>query len=301
MLKAGNALWCTDCLLSRGGEKGGRKKKKNATQRKGKKEAPSPLDPDDIWLCMTCGNPDAFRAPCAIIHLNLQDADARPGGTRRTIRSAAQSTHWLCNKLRNAAGATCATRRYYACIAFILIVAPQIIVPDRTPNCPYEKVRAVADLLRSVGVASGGKKKGRHQEEEESIQDPEPASSEPLFFHKNAPGLRGLKNLGNTCFFNSVMQNLAHSSVRVHLLFLGARLTVVIGAAARRGSSGASGQLRPALGGVLTLSVTDGGTRRGFPRVTRKSFPGSDSQGPALQGHAAAGLSRVVSLSDRWC
>lgn len=79
-------------------------------------------------------------------------------------------------------------------------------------------MRAVGDLLRSAGAASGGKKKGRHQEEE-SIQEAEPASSEPLFFHKNAPGLRGLKNLGNTCFFNSVMQNLAHSSVRVHLLF----------------------------------------------------------------------------------
>lgn len=61
VLKAGNALWCTDCLMSRPAEKGG-KKKKSAVPRKKKQQATPPLDPDDVWICLTCGNPGAPRS-----------------------------------------------------------------------------------------------------------------------------------------------------------------------------------------------------------------------------------------------
>ncbi|RVE49883.1 hypothetical protein evm_005476 [Chilo suppressalis] len=168
--------------------------KKNA-----KNEIPDPDFEEDLtlWMCLRCGTQLCGRArnKHALNHFNTPHSDCHA--------LTANTTTWeiYCYNCNNEVTAS-SSKKLHECIEYLKKQAMAVVSPKSLPpiELPYEnklKVELALPVDSLLNKADKGKDKA---------------------IALNLPRVRGLSNLGNTCFFNSVMQCLAQTPYLLQVL-----------------------------------------------------------------------------------
>lgn len=184
-------------------DSGGTKVKPGKRVKKGGKKAPKvnkfsrskgASDPDKMWICLTCANVGCSRV--ANGHA-LKHFESNPKHYLAVCLGTLQLWCYGCDdqvKLeRLPAGPHFKTVK--DCMLEIAKISPANI--------------DIKGLMKAKGVTA------KDEDDEDEVDDAE-IDKDAVVVPKgqqSGTGLKGLKNLGNTCFYNSVMQNITHTAL----------------------------------------------------------------------------------------
>ncbi|CAG9788534.1 unnamed protein product [Diatraea saccharalis] len=178
---------------------GGFEKECSECKKNAKNEVSDPDFEEDLtlWMCLRCGTQLCGRArnKHALNHFNTPHSDCHALTTNTTTWEI------YCYNCNNEVTAS-SSKKLHECIEYLKKQAMSAVSPKPLPpiELPYEN-KLKMDLVLPVDSLINKTDKGK-----------EKASALSL------PRVRGLSNLGNTCFFNSVMQCLAQTPYLLQVL-----------------------------------------------------------------------------------